>query len=88
MGDLTAGVTREYLPALFGTCEDAGTIVAITDGWVEEVRPDGTRKLIADISVAVAEEERRRLIKRLRLARRELRIRASGLVLSAGLRAG
>ncbi len=48
----------------FETCEDAGTTVAITDGWVEEVRPDGTGKLIADISAAVAEEERRRLIKR------------------------
>lgn len=48
----------------FETCEDAETTVAITDGWVEEVRPDGTGKLIADISAAVAEEERRRLIKR------------------------
>ncbi len=38
--------------------------MAITDGWVEEVRPDGTGKLIADISTVVAEEERRRLIKR------------------------
>lgn len=45
-------------------CEDAGTTVAITDGWVEEVRPDGTGKLIAYIRAAVAEEERRRLIKR------------------------
>ncbi len=48
----------------FEACENAGTTVAITDGWVEEVRPDGTGKLIADISAAVAEEERRRLIKR------------------------
>jgi DNA invertase Pin-like site-specific DNA recombinase len=48
----------------FERCEDTGTTVAITDGWVEEVRPDGTGKLIADISAAVAEEERRRLIKR------------------------
>lgn len=48
----------------FERCEDAGTTVAITDGWIEEVRPDGTGKLIADISAAVAEEERRRLIKR------------------------
>lgn len=50
----------------FERCEDAGTTVAITDGWVKEVRPDGTGKLIADISAAVAEEERRRLIKRTR----------------------
>ena len=48
----------------FEECEEAGTTVAITDGWVEEVRPNGTGKLIADISAAVAEEERRRLIKR------------------------
>jgi DNA invertase Pin-like site-specific DNA recombinase len=48
----------------FERCEDAGTTVAITDGWIEEVRPDGTGKLIVDISAAVAEEERRRLIKR------------------------
>jgi DNA invertase Pin-like site-specific DNA recombinase len=48
----------------FEECEDAGTTVAITDGWVKEVRPDGTGKLIADISAAVAEEERRRLIQR------------------------
>ena len=48
----------------FECCEDAETTVAITDGWIEEVRPDGTGKLIADISAAVAEEERHRLIKR------------------------
>ena len=49
----------------FEHCENAGTTVAITDGWVEEIRPDGTGKLIADISAAVAEEERRRLTKRI-----------------------
>jgi DNA invertase Pin-like site-specific DNA recombinase len=49
----------------FEHCEDAGTTVAITDGWINEVRPDGTGKLIADISAAVAEEERRRLTKRI-----------------------
>jgi DNA invertase Pin-like site-specific DNA recombinase len=48
----------------FERCEDAETIVAITDGWISEVHPDGTGKLIADISAAVAEEERRRTIKR------------------------
>jgi DNA invertase Pin-like site-specific DNA recombinase len=48
----------------FERCEDAGTSVAITDGWISEVHPDGTGKLIADISAAVAEEERRRTIKR------------------------
>jgi DNA invertase Pin-like site-specific DNA recombinase len=49
----------------FEHCENAGTTVAITDGWVEEVRPDGTGKFIADISAAVAEEERHRLTKRI-----------------------
>jgi DNA invertase Pin-like site-specific DNA recombinase len=49
----------------FEYCEAADTTVVITDGWVKEVRPDGTGKLIADISAAVAEEERRRLIKRI-----------------------
>ena len=62
----------------FEECEDAGTTVAVTDGWVEEVRPDGTGKLIADISAAVAEEERRRLIKRTRRASTARRHRASG----------
>lgn len=59
----------------FEVAEESETVVAITDGWVDEVRPDGTGKLIADISAAVAEEERRRLIKRVQAgvdrARRE-----------------
>ncbi len=49
----------------FEVAEESDTVVAITDGWVDEVRPDGTGKLIADISAAVAEDERRRLIKRI-----------------------
>jgi len=48
----------------FETAGDAGVVVNITNGWTDEVRPDGTGKLIADISAAVAEEERRKLIKR------------------------
>lgn len=48
----------------FETAADQNTIINITNGWVEEVKPDGTGKLIADISAAVAEEERRKLIKR------------------------
>ncbi|ELZ56241.1 MULTISPECIES: recombinase family protein [Halorubrum] len=48
----------------FEVAEASDTIIAITDGWVDEVRPDGTGKLIADISAAVAEDQRRRLIKR------------------------
>ena len=62
----------------FEECEDAGTTVAITDGWVEEVRPDGTGKLIADISAAVAAEERRRLIKRTQAGVERAQDRASG----------
>jgi len=47
----------------FERCGTAGTTVAITDGWIDEVRPDGIGKLIADISAAVIKEERRRSIK-------------------------
>ncbi len=65
----------------FERCEDAGMTMVITDGWVEEVRPDGTEKLIADISAAVVEEERRRLIKRVEAGWLGLRIKASGLAL-------
>ncbi|EMA69028.1 Resolvase domain-containing protein [Halorubrum aidingense JCM 13560] len=48
----------------FETAADNETIVNITNGWSDTVRPDGTGKLIADISAAVAEEERRKLISR------------------------
>jgi DNA invertase Pin-like site-specific DNA recombinase len=48
----------------FETAADRGTIINITNGWTDTVRPDGTGKLIADISAAVAEEERRKLISR------------------------
>ena len=48
----------------FETAADAGVIINITNGWTDTVKPDGTGKLIADISAAVAEEERRKLIKR------------------------
>lgn len=59
----------------FEAAADHDTVINITNGWVEEVKPDGTGKLIADISAAVAEEERRKLIKRVnsgvKRARRE-----------------
>lgn len=59
----------------FETASDASCIVNITNGWTDTVRPDGTGKLIADISAAVAEEERRKLISRVesgvKRARRE-----------------
>ncbi|ELY46653.1 recombinase family protein [Natronorubrum sulfidifaciens] len=48
----------------FETASDAGTIINITNDWTDTVKPDGTGKLIADISAAVAEEERRKLISR------------------------
>ena len=48
----------------FEAAGDNGVIVNITNGWTDTVRPDGTGKLIADISAAVAEEERRKLISR------------------------
>ena len=48
----------------FETAADAGVVVNITNGWTDTVRPDGTGKLIAEISAAVAEEERRKLISR------------------------
>lgn len=48
----------------FEAAGDNDTIVNITNGWTDTVRPDGTGKLIADISAAVAEEERRKLISR------------------------
>lgn len=48
----------------FETAGDNDTIVNITNGWTDTVQPDGTGKLIADISAAVTEEERRKLISR------------------------
>jgi len=48
----------------FETAADAGCVVNITNGWIATVRLDGIGKLIADISAAVAEEERRKLISR------------------------
>ncbi len=49
----------------FETAGDNDVIINITNGWTDTVRPDGTGKLIADISAAVAEDQRRRLIKRI-----------------------
>ncbi|ELZ47880.1 resolvase-like protein [Halorubrum coriense DSM 10284] len=48
----------------FEAAADAGVVVNVTNGWTDTIRPDGTGKLIADISAAVAEEERRKLISR------------------------
>ena len=49
----------------FEVAADADTIVNVTNGWTDTILPDGTGKLIADISAAVAEEERRKLISRI-----------------------
>lgn len=48
----------------FEAAADHQVTINITDGWTDTVRADGTGKLIADISAAVAEEERRKLISR------------------------
>lgn len=48
----------------FEAAGDHDTVVNITNGWTDTVLPDGSGKLIADISAAVAEEERRKLISR------------------------
>ena len=57
----------------FETAADNQTVVNITNGWTDTVRPDGTGKLIADISAAVAEEERRKLISRVKSGVRHAR---------------
>jgi DNA invertase Pin-like site-specific DNA recombinase len=48
----------------FEVAADHQVTINITNGWTDTVKPDGTGKLIADISAAVAEEERRKLISR------------------------
>lgn len=64
----------------FEAAGDNDTIVNITNGWTDTVLPDGSGKLIADISAAVAEEERRKLISRVqsgvKRARREEKCRS------------
>lgn len=59
----------------FEEASDTDTIVHVANGWTDTIRPDGTGKLIADISAAVAEEQRRKLISRVnsgvRRARKE-----------------
>lgn len=51
------------------TAADNDVIIAITDDLVDEVKPDGTGKLMADIAAAIYEEERRRLIRRIEAGR-------------------
>lgn len=48
---------------------DNDTTIAITDDIVDEVKPDGSGKLMADIAAAIYEEERRRLIRRIEAGR-------------------
>lgn len=53
------------LQQFFDLCEETDTIVTITDGTVEEVRPDGHGRFVADIIGMVYQEERRTLIRRI-----------------------
>ncbi|WP_394295446.1 recombinase family protein [Halococcus agarilyticus] len=71
---------------VFEHCEDTGTTVIITDGWVDEVRRDGTGRLIADISTTVAEKERRRLTKPIQAGIDHAQREASGLEPSPSFR--
>lgn len=57
----------------FDACEDAETIIHVTNGSVREVHPDGTGRLLADIIASVAAEERRSLIRRTRSGQRRAR---------------
>lgn len=53
------------LQEFFDTCEETETTVVITDGAVEEVRPDGHGRFVADIIGMVYQEERRTLVRRI-----------------------
>jgi DNA invertase Pin-like site-specific DNA recombinase len=52
------------LQELFDLCEEQDVVVAITDGAVDEVRPDGTGRFVADIIGMVYQQERRQLVRR------------------------
>jgi DNA invertase Pin-like site-specific DNA recombinase len=53
------------LQEFFDLCEETDTIVVITDGAVEQVKPDGHGRFTADIIGMVYQEERRTLIRRI-----------------------
>lgn len=53
------------LQQFFDTCEETGTTVVITDGSVEEIKPDGTNRFVADVIGMVYQEERRTLVRRI-----------------------
>ncbi|WP_207588502.1 recombinase family protein [Halomontanus rarus] len=57
----------------FDACEDAETVIHVTNGSVREVRPDGTGRMVAGIIAEVAAEERRSLIRRTRSGQRRAR---------------
>lgn len=52
------------LQEFFDTCEEQDVTVVITDGAVDEVRPDGTGRFVADIIGMVYQQERRQLVRR------------------------
>jgi DNA invertase Pin-like site-specific DNA recombinase len=53
------------LQNFFDLCAETETTVVITDGAIEEVKPDGTGRFVADIIGMVYAEERRTLIRRI-----------------------
>lgn len=50
----------------FDAAEDNDTTIHVTDGSIRTIEPDGHGRLIADIIAAVAAEERRSLIRRIK----------------------
>lgn len=57
----------------FDACEEAETVIHVTNGSVREVRPDGTGRMVAGIIAEVAAEERRVLIRRTKSGQRRAR---------------
>lgn len=54
------------LQEFFDACEEHGVTIHITDGAVENVKPDGTGRFVADIIGMVYQRERRQLIRRVK----------------------
>ena len=54
------------LQQFFDACANHGTVIHITDGAVEKIKPDGTGRFVADIIGMVYQQERRTLIRRVK----------------------
>lgn len=54
------------LQQFFDACAEHGTVIHITDGAVEKIKPDGTGRFVADIIGMVYQQERRTLIRRVK----------------------